>query len=117
MGVLAAWSAWLRWDRLGASGLYLDDAWVAISTRVHGISDLLRIGYTSPGFILFLVRPWARVFGSSVTSLQLLPFLLGIIGPPLCFFVRVAGRSDLGQQCSLACSSPSRRSIAPIQPT
>ena len=25
----------LRWDRIGASGLYLDDTWVALSTRVH----------------------------------------------------------------------------------
>ncbi len=96
MVALAAFSARLRWDRLGASGLYLDDTWVALSTRVHGLGDLFRIGYTSPGFVLFLVRPWAGLFGSSVTALQLLPFVVGTIGPPLCFRVARAWRVRFG---------------------
>ncbi|MDQ6697561.1 MAG: hypothetical protein M3Z46_08905 [Actinomycetota bacterium] len=93
---LAACAARLRWDRFGASGLYLDDAWVAISTRVNGLNDLLRIGSSSPGFVLFLARPWTFLFGSSTTSLQLLPFVLGVIAPPLCFVVARAWKIRFG---------------------
>ncbi len=94
--VLAACAARLRWDRLGAPGLYLDDAWVAISTRVNSPSALLRIGSSSPGFVLFLARPWGFLFGSTTTSLQLLPFVLGTIAPPLCFVVARAWKVRFG---------------------
>lgn len=96
MVLLALAAARLRWDRLGVSGLYLDDAWVAISTRVTGIGDLLRIGSTSPGFVLFGLRPWARWFGSTPTALQTLPFLLGVAAPPLCFAIARSWRVRFG---------------------
>jgi hypothetical protein len=92
---LAVVGAWLRWSRLGASSLWVDDAWVAISTRVDGLDDLLRIGFTSPGFLVVL-RLWSGLAGETATTLQVLPLALGVVGPPLCFYVARAWGARLG---------------------
>ena len=88
---LAGFSLWLRYRAIGTSSLWLDDAWVAVGSRVPTIGDTIRTGLTSPGFSL-IYRGWAGVFGDGATTAQLLPLLLAVATPVALFFVAIERR-------------------------
>jgi hypothetical protein len=48
--------AWLRLTEVTSHGLFRDDAWVALSSRVS-MGTALRMGATAPGFTL-IERAW-----------------------------------------------------------
>lgn len=70
---------YLRYPQLGASSLWLDDAWVAVAIRLN-FFDVLQTSQTAPGFSWLLVF-WSFLFGDSVLSLQSPAFIFGILGP------------------------------------
>ncbi|HVN49904.1 MAG TPA: hypothetical protein VMT43_00655, partial [Acidimicrobiales bacterium] len=81
LGVLATVTVlglWLRVQGLSHLGLWRDDAWVALSSRV-GISTAWRMGVTARGFML-AERAWTLLHAGSPTWAQLLPLALGVAG-------------------------------------
>lgn len=86
--VLVAAAALLRHEPVGVSSLWLDDAWVALVTRIDTLGDLRLVGLTAPGFSL-LLGGWLAVTGGSATAAQLLPFLFAVLAPGLLFVVGV----------------------------
>lgn len=77
-------TVWLRYRPVGVSSLWLDDAWVAVGSRVPTTGDTVRTGLTSPGFSL-LYRGWAAMFGHSATTAQLLALLFAVAAPVALF--------------------------------
>lgn len=86
--VLVAAAALLRYEPVGVSSLWLDDAWVALVTRIDTLADLRLVGLTAPGFSL-LLGGWLAVTGGSATAAQLLPFLFAVLAPGLLYVVAV----------------------------
>jgi hypothetical protein len=88
LGALAAVTAlglWLRAQGLSDVGLWRDDAWVALTSRVD-VATAWRMGVTAPGFTL-VERAWILVHPGSSRWDQLLPLVHGA--------QRAAGRADL----------------------
>jgi hypothetical protein len=80
---LAAFTAALRAD-VPAPSLWLDDAWVALVTKAHGVGDVLVVGGTSPGFA-FLLKVWLTVVGFTELKAQFLPLFFGVATPPFLY--------------------------------
>ena len=79
---------------LAPDGLWRDDAWPALSTRVDSYATAFRMGGTAPGWTA-LLRAWSKVAGNSPLALQLPPLLAGMALPPL--VVLLARRLGLGR--------------------
>ncbi len=89
--VIIALTLWLRARAIGASSLWLDDAWVGVGARFPTLGDTIRSGLTSPGFSL-VYRGWATAFGTSATTAQLLSLLFALAGPLVLFLAAVERR-------------------------
>jgi hypothetical protein len=113
---------WLTWAALSAVvavtiavrvpgltnlGLWRDDAWVALSTRVD-IGTAWHMWFTTPGFHL-LERAATTVGPSAPWVSQLLPLVFGIAGVPAIFalarYIRLSQRAALSLAV-LVCVSP-----------
>jgi hypothetical protein len=93
---LAAVALLLRLDPLGPSSLWIDDAWAALVSKADSAHDVLLAGVTAPGFAA-LLKAWLAVVGFSELRAQLLPFVVGVVTPPLLYLVlRRAGAGRLG---------------------
>ena len=79
--VLAA--IWARGGGLNPATLWYDDVWVAVLTKVSSPIDLLDI--PAPGPLGFLSILWVarRMIEDPEISLQLIPFICGLISIPL----------------------------------
>jgi hypothetical protein len=71
--------AFARAPGLGAHGLYYDDAWFALASRVD-LGSALNLSVTTPGFTL-VEALWIRILPHSDTWAQMLPWLLGVATP------------------------------------
>ena len=76
----------LRAAPLGASSLWLDDAWVALVSRADSLGDLRLVSLTAPGFSLVLAG-WMAATGGSAAAAQLLPFLFAAVAPGALYLV------------------------------
>jgi len=86
----------LRAGALGPPSLWVDDAWVALATKTHGLHELLLASQTAPGFSL-LTKGWLALVGFSEINAQLLPFAFGILLPVVAYLaVRTRGVGRLG---------------------
>lgn len=77
---LAAGSAALRWGMLDARGLNLDDAWVALVSRVSDLEQFWMVSVQAPGFT-GLLKLWFLLFDFSDATAQRLSWALGVAGP------------------------------------
>ncbi len=94
--VVAGW--WLRLVGVTSLGLWRDDAWVAMGSRVS-TGTALRMGATAPGFTL-IERWWILLHPGSSSWAQALPVALGLIGIVTMF--ALARYLGLGAWLSLA---------------
>jgi hypothetical protein len=86
-------AALTRFTALAPGELWFDDAWTGLAARSPDPVSAMLTGLTSPGFT-FLQWFVAWPFGVSPLASQLLPFLMGIIVPPVGYMVaRVFGLS------------------------
>ncbi len=69
---------WLRLPGASSRGLFRDDAWVAMTSRVS-LGTALRMAATAPGFTL-IERTWILLDPGSSAWAQLLPVALGVVG-------------------------------------
>jgi hypothetical protein len=76
---LAVVSVPLRLRGLAPSSLWLDDAWVALASRVDSVHDAFYVGPTAPGFAVLLFL-WTRIVGHSNVALQAIPWVAGVLG-------------------------------------
>jgi hypothetical protein len=76
LGLLVALAAWLRSGGLTRLGLYTDDAWAALDSRV-GLPTALRMGVTAPGYAL-AERTWILLQPRSTPWAQLPAMILGV---------------------------------------
>lgn len=88
-GLVALVGIVYRWQQLGAWGFWNDEAWVAVSTRVDGLSQyLLAIATTPPLWtVQLLALSWAP---HPELSLRLVPFAWSVAGMWLAW--RLGGR-------------------------
>ena len=78
LAVIVVAGVWLRLAGVTSHGLWRDDAWVALSSRVS-IGTALRMGATAPGFTL-VERAWILLDPGSSRWAQVLPVALGAVG-------------------------------------
>jgi hypothetical protein len=78
LAAIVSAGVWLRLAGLSTRGLWRDDAWVALSSRVP-IGTALRMGATAPGFTM-IERAWIQLDPGSSWWAQQLPFALGVLG-------------------------------------
>jgi len=92
-------AVWARAGGLNPATLWYDDVWVAVLTKVSSPVDLLDI--PAPGPLGFLSVLWVvrRLIADPEISLQLLPFICGLISIPL---VGVAARRITGSAVGAA---------------
>jgi hypothetical protein len=82
-GVVAAFTAlaaFTRYRPLAPHSLFLDDAWVAVGYRAHGLAALARTTFTSPLFSL-ATDGWLKAVGLTSLRAQLPAFVAGIVAP------------------------------------
>jgi hypothetical protein len=95
-----------RLPGLGAHGLYYDDAWFALSSRVD-LGSALHFSVTTPGFTL-IEALWIRVLPHSDTWAQLLPWILAVAAPPIAYalgrVLRLTGYASLAMAAVVAIS-------------
>ncbi|HEV7734867.1 MAG TPA: glycosyltransferase family 39 protein [Candidatus Binatia bacterium] len=77
-GVVALVGVGYRWHDLSRWGFWNDEAWVAISTRVEGLSQFLLSMATTPVLWGALLRPLALLPHAEL-SLRLLPFAWSVL--------------------------------------
>jgi hypothetical protein len=82
LGIMLA-AAWARAGGLNPATLWYDDVWVAVLTKVSSPTELLDI--PAPGPLGFLSVLWVarRLVEDPEISLQLIPFICGLIVIPL----------------------------------
>jgi hypothetical protein len=87
VGVLAivALGLALRVPSLTDSGLWRDDSWTALASRV-GLGTAIRMGAAAPGFTL-AERTWIGVDQGSSLWAQLLPLAMGVAGIIAVYFL------------------------------
>jgi hypothetical protein len=73
----------LRLRGFSSAGLWRDDAWVALTTRV-GIGTAWHMWVTAPGFYLF-ERSWMLLHPGSTWWAQIPPFLMGVACIPVMY--------------------------------
>ena len=78
LAAVVALGIWLRLPGLTRAGLWRDDAWVALASRVD-LGTALRMGSTTLGFTL-LERAWILLDSDSSLWAQLLPLAIGVAG-------------------------------------
>ena len=78
LGAVVLVGVWLRLSGVTSHGLWRDDAWVAMTSRVS-MGTALRMGATAPGFTL-IERSWVLLDPGSSAWAQLLPLALGVAG-------------------------------------
>ena len=105
--VITMVGAFIRAGRFANTGLFRDDAWVALSSRV-GLGTAWHMWVTAPGFGL-AERTWILLGPSATWWYQLLPFLCGVAAVPAIFVL--ARYFRLGRLAALAlalvvCASP-----------
>ncbi|MGI8757901.1 MAG: hypothetical protein ACR2K0_01175 [Acidimicrobiales bacterium] len=89
----------LRLGGLGPSSLWLDDAWLALSSRAGGLDEVVMVGATAPGFAALLAGVLA-VAGFSEIGAQALPFAFGVAAAPGLYLV--ARRMGLARPAAIA---------------
>jgi hypothetical protein len=95
VAALLGFLAWeLRRAGLGASTLWLDDAWQALVARVHRPEDMRLVEAFSPGFA-WLLRGWFSLAGFSEATAQALPLVFGVALPPAVYLL--AARSGFSR--------------------
>jgi tetratricopeptide (TPR) repeat protein len=78
LAAVFALAATLRIPGMTTLGLWRDDAWSALTSRV-GLTQALRMSTTTPGFSL-LVRSWVGLHPDSSVWAQMLPYVIGLVG-------------------------------------
>ena len=78
LAVIVVVGLWLRLAGMTSHGLWRDDAWVAMSSRVS-MGTALRMGATAPGFTM-IERAWILLDPGSSRWAQALPVALGVAG-------------------------------------
>jgi hypothetical protein len=85
LAVVAVVAVRARWAGLTDLGLFRDDAWLALASRV-GFANAVHMGATAPGFTL-LERAWIGIGPRSTRWAQVLPFLAGMASPVAIFLL------------------------------
>ena len=100
LGLVTVLGAAVRVRGFTDAGLWRDDAWVALSSRV-GIGTAWHMWATAPGFY-FVERSWMVLHIGSTSWAQVVPFALGVAAMPAAFaLARVFG---FGRRTSLCCT-------------
>ena len=98
---ITGFGGFLRVSGFSRLGLYRDDAWVALSSRV-GLSEAWHMGATAPGYVLF-ERSFALLGPGTTMWMQIPTFVAGVAAIPAMYVLaryfalgRVAGLVTAG---------------------
>jgi Dolichyl-phosphate-mannose-protein mannosyltransferase len=105
---IVAFGAGVRAIGFSSLGLWRDDAWAALSSRV-GLGTALHMGETAPGFYL-VERSWILLHPGSTWWAQLLPYLLGVLCIPAIYLVA----RFFGQRVPVALLAAFVTSVSPV---
>jgi hypothetical protein len=87
--VLAGFTAlavYTRYRPLAPHSLFLDDAWMSVGYRAHGVSQLARTTFTAPLFSI-ATDLWLKAVGLTSLRAQMLAFVAGVVAPALLYLV------------------------------
>ena len=90
-----ALAAYTRYRPLAPRSLFLDDAWVSVGYRAHGLTQLARTTFTSPLFSL-ATDLWLKAVGLTSLRAQLLAFVAGVVAPAAMYLVARSMRLSRG---------------------
>ncbi|HEX4493318.1 MAG TPA: glycosyltransferase family 39 protein [Acidimicrobiia bacterium] len=83
---LTALAIFTRDRPLAPHSLFLDDAWVSVGYRSHGLAQLARTTFTAPLFS-FATDLWLKAVGLTSLHAQMLAFVAGVVGPAAVYLV------------------------------
>jgi hypothetical protein len=86
VSALTALAAYTRFRPLAPRSLWLDDAWVSVGYKAHGLAGLARTTFTSPLFSL-VTDLWLKAVGLTSLRAQTFAFVAGIVGPAVVYVV------------------------------
>jgi len=108
LAVIVLFGAVVRALGFTSLGLWRDDAWAALSSRV-GLGTALHMGETAPGFYL-AERSWILLHPGSTWWAQLLPYALGVLCIPAIYLVA----RFFGQSVRVALVATFITSVSPV---
>ncbi len=80
--IITVFGFFLRFTAINPSALWLDDLWVALNGKA-GLKDIFAITSSSPILFSFITHFNYRIFKDPEWSVQLFPFVCGVIQIPL----------------------------------